>query len=69
MPVPLSTAKATKTMPMHYGHGKKKKAGAKGAAKKANPFAKKATGSKKPAAKKPGAKKPLPAFLKKKSKK
>ena len=69
MPVPLSTAKATKSTMMN-NYGKKKKAGAKGAAKKANPFAKKASGSKKPAAaKKGGAKKPLPAFLKKKSKK
>ena len=50
MPLPLSTAKATKTMPGHYGHSKKagakKTAAKKGAAKK--PAAgKKAAGSKK----------------------
>ena len=29
MPLPLTTAKATKTMPGHYGHGGKKAAGKK----------------------------------------
>ena len=59
MALPLSTARSTM-----YGK-KKKPAAKKGAAKKPNPFAKKA-GSKKAPAK--GAKK-WPAFLKKKSKK
>ena len=44
MPLPLSTAKATKTMPGHYGHSKK--AGAKKASAKKKPAAKKATGKK-----------------------
>ena len=34
MPLPLTTAKATKNMPGHYGHGTKKTAGKKTAAKK-----------------------------------
>ena len=55
MPLPLSTAKATKTMPGHYGHSKK--AGAK------------KTAAKKPAAKKAASKKVPPAFLKNMKKK
>ena len=74
MALPLSTAKATKTMPGHYGDKKKpaakKSAAKKPAAKKANPFAKKAAGSKKPAAgKAAGAKKLPPSFLKNMKKK
>ena len=45
MPLPLSTAKAAKSMPGHYGHGAKK-AGAKKTAAKKKPAAKKATGKK-----------------------
>ena len=56
MPLPLTTAKATKNM---YG-SKKKVAGKKPAAKK--------PAAKKPAAKK-GAAKKMPAFMKKKSSK
>ena len=56
MPLPLSTAKATKNMPGHYGHSKK--AGAK-----------KASAKKKPAAKKAASKKVPPAFLKNMKKK
>lgn len=62
MSLPLSTAKAAKTMPKGKGYGSK--AGAK---KKENPFAKKAAGAKKaPAkgAKKKGASKMPPAMLK-----
>ena len=63
MALPLSTARATKTMPGHYGHGGKKAAGKKTAKKKA-PAKGAKKGAKKPAA--AGTKK-LPAFLKKKS--
>ena len=74
MALPLSTAKATKTMPGHYGD-KKKPAAKKGAAKKANPFAKKAAAKGAKAAKKPaaagikGKKGVPPAFLKNMKKK
>jgi len=61
MPLPLSTAKATKTMPAHYGHSKK--AGAKKASAK-KPAAKKPAASKKAASKKVP-----PAFLKNMKKK
>ena len=64
MPLNLSTAKAAKKMPMHYGHGKKKKAGAKPAAKKTGgkgklpaAFAKRAEAMKKKSAKKRSSKK------------
>ena len=61
MPLPLSTAKATKNMPGHYGHSKKagaKKASAKKSAAKKPAAGKKAAGSKIP-----------PAFLKNMKKK
>ena len=61
MLLPLSTARAAKTMPKGKGYGSK--AGAK---KKENPFAKKTAAGKKAAGK--GAAKKMPAFLKKKKK-
>ena len=68
MPLPLSTAKAAKTMPGHYGHSKKK-AGAKKAAGKKAP-AKGAKSAKKPAAAGTKGKKGVPpAFLKNMKKK
>ena len=68
MALPLSTARATKTMPGHYGHGGKKAAGKKTAKKKAP--AKGAKGAKKPAAAGTKGKKALPpSFLKNMKKK
>ena len=74
MSLPLSTARAAKTMPKGKGYGSK--AGAKkkenpfakkaAAGKKANPFAKKAAAGKEAAGK--GAAKKMPAFLKRKKK-
>jgi len=70
MPLPLTTAKATKNMPMGKGtYGSKKGRPAK---KKMSPaMAKKAAEMKAKGKKAPakGAKKEMPAFLKKKSKK
>jgi hypothetical protein len=66
MALPLSTARAAKTMPKGKGYGSKKagkkenpfaKKGAEG--KKANPFAKKAAAGKK----KPAGKKPMPPAM------
>ena len=68
MALPLSTARAAKSMPGHYGHSKKK-AGAKKAASKKAP-ARGAKTAKKPAAAGTKAKKGLPpAFLKNMKKK
>ena len=68
MPLPLSTAKAAKTMPAGKGtYGSKKgRPAKKGAAKKPNPFAKKGAAKKPAAGKKAAGDKKMPAFLKKK---
>jgi adenylate kinase len=71
MALPLSTARAAKTMPKGKGYGSKKAGkkenpfAKKEAGKKANPFAKKpAAGAKKPAAgKKAAGKKPMPPAM------
>ena len=71
MPLPLSTAKAAKTMPAGKGtYGSKKgRPAKKGAAEKPNPFAKKGAAKKPAAGKKAAGSKVPPAFLKNMKKK